>query len=212
MKSFLISLVGISLLLTTAVAQNKSWISVGPDGGDVRSLSADPANPNRILLGTSAGQIYQSEDGGRTWQRYVRIGKGNDYVIDHIIFNPKQPGVLFVAAWTLEREGGSLFKSTDDGHTWKPVSALEGKSIRALAIAPSDPNVLVAGALDGVFQSKDGGETWQRISPESSGEIKNIESIAIDPANPDAVYAGTWHLPWKTSDDGKSWHNIKNGI
>ena len=212
MKSFLLSLIGISLLLTAAVAQNKSWISVGPDGGDVRSLSADPANPNRILLGTSAGQIYQSEDGGRTWQRYVRIGKGNDYVIDHIIFNPKQPGVLFVAAWTLEREGGSLFKSTDDGHTWKPVSALEGKSIRALAIAPSDPNVLVAGALDGVFQSKDGGETWQRISPESSGEIKNIESIAIDPANPDAVYAGTWHLPWKTSDDGKSWHNIKNGI
>ena len=213
MKSFLPSLVLVIVSACCGFAQtHDSWISVGPDGGDVRSLSADPANPQRVLLGTSAGQIYQSQDGGRTWKRFVRIGKGNDYVVDHIIFDPKQPGVIYVAAWTLEKEGGSVFKSSDDGHTWKPLAGVEGKSVRALGMAPSDPKTLVAGALDGVFQTRDGGDTWQRISPETSGEIKNIESIAIDPANPDIVYAGTWHLPWKTSDSGKSWHNIKNGI
>ena len=212
MKSLFLRL-GLLVISAGCFAQTPdSWISVGPDGGDVRSLSADPANPERILLGTSAGQIYQSEDGGRTWQRFVRIGKGNDYVIDHIVFNPKQPGVIYVAAWTLEREGGSVFKSSDDGHTWKALAAMEGKSVRSLAIAPSDPNTLVAGALDGVFQTRDGGESWQHISPDNSGEIKNIESVAIDPANPEVVYAGTWHLPWKTTDNGKSWHNIKNGI
>jgi len=191
---------------------NPSWISVGPDGGDVRALSADPANPARLLLGTSAGQIYQSEDSGKTWQRFVRIGKGNDYVVDHIIFDPKQVGLIYVGAWTLESEGGSVFKSTDNGHSWQPLTSLEGKSVRSMAIAASDPNTLVAGTLDGVYRTRNGGQTWQRISPEGSGEIKNIESIAIDPTNADIIYAGTWHLPWKTSDGGKSWHNIKSGI
>src|SRR5438067_5474605 len=139
---------------------NPSWISVGPDGGDVRALSADPANPARLLLGTSAGQIYQSEDGGQTWHRFVRIGKGNDYVVDHIIFDSRQPGVIYVAAWTLESEGGSVFKSTDDGHTWQPLAGLEGQSVRSMAIAPSDPNILIAGALDGVYRTRNAGQTW----------------------------------------------------
>jgi photosystem II stability/assembly factor-like uncharacterized protein len=164
------------------------------------------------LLGTSAGQIYQSDDGGRSWTRYVRIGKGSDYVIDHIIFDPKQPGVIYVAAWTLEREGGGIFKSTDDGHTWETLKAMDGKSVRTLALAPSDPSTLVAGALDGVYRTRNSGKTWERISPDASAEIKNIESIAIDPLDPNTVYAGTWHLPWKTTDSGRSWHNIKNGV
>ena len=215
---FLSPLTAILLTVTTVSigqstsAPSRSWISVGPNGGDVRTLSADPANPSRVLLGTSAGQIYQSEDSGKTWQRFVRIGKGNDYVIDHIIFDSKQSGVIYVAAWTLESEGGAVFKSIDNGHTWQALSSLEGKSVRSMAIAASDPNNLVAGTLDGVYRTRNGGQTWQHISPESNAEIKNIESVAIDPANPDVIYAGTWHLPWKTSDGGKSWHNIKNGI
>ena len=196
----------------TAANTQNAWLSVGPDGGDVRSLSYDPANPMRILLGTSAGQIYQSLDGGKTWVRYVRIGKGNDYVVDHILFDPLQFGVIYVAAWTLETEGGAVFKSTDNGHTWEPLKAMEGKSIRAIALSASDPKMLVAGALDGVFRSRNGGETWERISPETSAEIKNVESIAIDPTDPDIIYAGTWHLPWKTTDGGKTWRNIKNGV
>jgi photosystem II stability/assembly factor-like uncharacterized protein len=200
------------ILFLSLFVQAQTFVSVGPDGGDVRSFSADPANSSRILLGTSAGQIYQSEDSGKTWQRFVRIGKGNDYVVDHIIFDPHQPGTIYVAAWTLEHEGGSVFKSTDGGHSWQPLSGMEGKSVRAMAIAPSDPNTVVAGALDGVYRSRNGGETWTRISPESSSEIKNIESIAIDPNDPETIYAGTWHLPWKTTDGGHSWHNIKNGV
>jgi photosystem II stability/assembly factor-like uncharacterized protein len=197
---------------TAAPEQRETWTSVGPDGGDVRSLSYDPANPRHILLGTSAGQIYQSNDGGGTWTRFVRIGKGNDFVVDHILFDPKDPQTLYVAAWRLEEQGGEVFKSTDAGHTWTPLEGMRGKSVRALAMAPSDSHTLVAGALDGVFRSSDAGATWQRISPESSAEIKNVESIAVDPTNPDVVYAGTWHLPWKTSDGGKTWKNIKNGV
>ncbi|HJX00768.1 MAG TPA: YCF48-related protein [Terriglobales bacterium] len=196
----------------TTATSSASWISVGPEGGDVRTLSVDPANPSRLLLGTSAGQIYESQDGGKSWQRSVRIGKGSDFVIDHIIFDAKQPGIIYVAAWTIESEGGSVFKSMDNGQTWRVLPALEGKSVRALAIAPGDSKTLVAGTLEGVYRTRNGGQTWDRISPETGGEIKNIESIAIDPIDSNVIYVGTWHLPWKTADGGKSWHNIKSGI
>jgi photosystem II stability/assembly factor-like uncharacterized protein len=80
-----------------------------------------------------------------------------------------------------------------------------------MSIAASDGNVLVAGALDGVFRSNDGGISWQKISS-AALDIKNIESIAVDPTNPNVIYAGTWHLAWKTSDGGSNWEHINKGM
>ena len=72
--------------------------------------------------------------------------------------------------------------------------------------------MLVAGTLEGVFRSMDGGATWEQISTPGSKELHEIESIAIDPVNPNIIYAGTWHLPWKTVDGGKSWQSVKAGL
>jgi photosystem II stability/assembly factor-like uncharacterized protein len=89
---------------------------------------------------------------------------------------------------------------------------MRGQSVRALAAAPSNPRIYVAGTLEGVFRSSDSGAHWERISPRENHEIHEIESLAIDPVNPNIIYAGTWHLPWKTIDGGKSWAYIKQGI
>ena len=192
--------------------QGVPWKPLGPDGGDVRSLAQDPGNPDRIYMGTSAGQLYLSLDAGLTWSRYARLGEGDDYVLDHIVIDPNDANIIYVAAWSIESGGGDLFRSQDGGHTWQILPGMHGKSIRAFGVAPSNSHVLVAGALDGVFRSSDEGDTWARISPESHRELKNVESLAIDPANPDIVYIGTWHLPWKTADGGQTWSNIKQGV
>src|SRR5947209_11955513 len=186
--------------------------SLGPDGGDVRRISFDPSNPNRMLLGTSSGQMYVSEDQGHSWKHFAHFGEGLDYVLDSIVFDPADAKVIYVAAWSIERNYGELFKSTNSGKSWKSLAEIKGKSIRSFAIAPSQTRELVAGALDGIFRSQDAGESWSRITPEHHQHLKDIQSLAFDPQNPEIIYAGTWHLAWKTSDGGKTWKQIKNGM
>jgi len=201
-------------LLPAALAAEQAWLPVGPDGGTVRSLAYDPKNPDHIFLGTSAGTLYVSNDNGNSWQRFARLGGPAEMVLDHIVIDPNDPKNMFVAAWNAQmpNSDGDLFRSKDAGKTWEIVADLHGKSLRALSIATANPQILLAGALDGIYRSHDGGQNWERISPENHAEIKNIESIAVDPTNADVIYAGTWHLPWKTEDGGKSWHNIKKGV
>lgn len=197
-----------------AIAAEQPWQPVGPDGGTVRSLAIDPRDPDRIFLGTSAGNLYLSTDKGASWSRFARPGNSAEMVLDHIVIDPADPRNIFVAAWNaqLPNSDGELYRSKDGGKSWEIVPDLHGKSLRALSIAASDSRVLVVGALDGIYRSRNGGHDWERISPENHAEIKNVESVAIDPVNPDVIYAGTWHLPWKTEDGGKTWHSIKKGV
>jgi len=121
--------------------------------------------------------------------------------------------VMYVSAWSVQSQQiGDVFRTRDGGKTWKTLPSMHNKSIRAMAMAASNPNILVAGALDGVFRSNDGGESWERISPANHAEIKNIESIAVDPKDPNVVYAGTWHLAWKTADGGANWEHMNKGM
>lgn len=203
-----------ALWSSAAVAVEQPWQPVGPDGGTVRSLAIDPKDPDRIFLGTSAGNLYLSTDKGASWSRFARPGNSAEMVLDHIVIDPIDPRNIFVAAWNaqLPSSDGELYRSKDGGKSWEIVADLHGKSLRALSIAASDPKTLVVGALDGIYRSRNGGHDWEKISPENHAEIKNVESVAIDPVNPDVIYAGTWHLPWKTEDGGKTWHNIKKGV
>ena len=146
------------------------WRLIGPDGGNVRCLSYDPSDPSRILLGTSAGQLFVSHDGGNSWAPFAHLGTGDDLVIDHIVFDPTNTQTIYAAGWGLYHDDeGDVFRSDDGGATWRALPGAHGKSIRALAMAPSDHNTLVIGALDGVFRSRDGGATWDAHDPGKPG-------------------------------------------
>jgi photosystem II stability/assembly factor-like uncharacterized protein len=205
----------LSLLLAlccVSAAWAGQWTALGPDGGDVRSLAYDPHNPDHIFLGTSTGTLFSSTDGGHSWTRFAHLGSGDDYVIDHLAFDPQNSDKMYAAAWSVEnQQSGDVFVSNNAGKTWETMPAMHGKSVRAMAIASSDSKTLVAGAVDGVFRSNDGGKNWQKISA-GNQEIHSIESVAIDPKNADVVYAGTWHLAWKTDDGGATWHHISKGM
>jgi photosystem II stability/assembly factor-like uncharacterized protein len=188
------------------------WNAVGPDGGDARSIAAVPGDPSHLYLGTTNSWIYESTDEGASWHRLAKLESDDNLVVDHIVINQANSSVLYAAAWTLSHPGGGLWVSRDGGRSWSESAGLHGQSIRAFVQAFSEPALLFAGTLEGVFRSKDWGATWIQISPKDSHEIHEVESLAVDPTNPEILYAGTWHLPWKTSDGGESWHSIKKGV
>ncbi len=188
------------------------WLPFGPDGGDARKITSDPRDAAHLFLGTVNGWVYESHNSGGNWKRLTRVGNRDDLVLDCIVVDPKNSKHLVVGAWAVDHPDGGIFISNDGGMSWLNQAEMRGQSIRSLAASPSDPNILVAGSLQGVFRSKDGGQRWSRISPRDSAEIHEVESVAIDPVDPNVIYAGTWHLPWKTTDGGEHWDNIKDGI
>ncbi|MHB1936709.1 MAG: WD40/YVTN/BNR-like repeat-containing protein [Acidobacteriaceae bacterium] len=199
------------LSLSGTGANAQQWHSVGPYGGDARSFAYSPAAPSHVLLGTTNSWVYETDDAQR-WTRLSKISASDSLVVDNIVFDKLNPKRVLVGAWRLDAPDGGVFISEDEGHRWNAVADMKGQSVRALAQAPSDPKIFVAGTLSGIYRSLDGGTTWKLISPVGSSELHEVESIAIDPVNPEVIYAGTWHLPWKTVDGGKNWQSIKQGL
>ena len=212
MQSVKVVVLAVSVGLASRSAWGTDWFPEGPFGGDARSLAADPRNASHLYLGTETGWVYESVDSGGAWKRLSQVDGRSDLVIDHILTDAKDPKRLIVGAFAADRPDGGIFISEDAGKTWYSQAEMKGQSVRALAASSSDPNLLVAGTLKGVFRSNDGGKHWTRISPENYAELHEVESVALDPANPQVIYAGTWHLPWRTTDGGAHWEYMKQGI
>src|SRR5437762_13404881 len=195
------------------------WRASGPTGGDVRALVVDPSDPNRFYFGTLDGQIYTSTDGARSWRMLVNLNRPQLFV-DHIIVDPRNPKVLYVATHR-HKESGGFFKSTDGGLTWIDAPELRKEELHSLAQSESNPNILLAGTITGIFRSTDSGETWTPLPTGALAEAAakqrgdkevDVESLAIDPRNSNVIYAGTWYLPYKSTDGGQTWKVIKKGM
>jgi photosystem II stability/assembly factor-like uncharacterized protein len=205
------ALLALALLFSLPLC-GQTWQSLGPPGGDVRTMGHDPRQPGRLYLGTADGHVFGSGDAGAHWRLLGRVGSRLDGVVAAILVDPRNSQTLYAAMWTQDPSaGGGVFRSDDGGTTWRE-SGLIGQAVRALAQAPSDPDVLVAGTLGGVFRSNDAGDTWRRISPDADVELRNLDSVAVDPRRSDTIYVGTFHLPWRSSDGGRSWTPIPAGM
>jgi photosystem II stability/assembly factor-like uncharacterized protein len=198
-------------LTATLAAPAQTWRQVGPPGGTVITIDADPHDIKRLFLGTSDGHVFASSDQGSHWQMLSRIGTGQDDVVTHILVDPRNGNRLYASTWTLYSGGGGVYQSNDAGRSWRLIG-LGKETVRALAQAPTNPKVLVAGSLSGVYRSLDEGKSWERISPAGHADLKNFDSVAFDPKDENIIYAGTYHLPWKTVDGGKTWTSIKAGM
>jgi photosystem II stability/assembly factor-like uncharacterized protein len=123
--------------------------------------------------------------------------------------------------------GGGVWKTTDGGATWAPISDKYFKtaSVGAIAVAESDHNVVIAGMGqapirgntshgDGVYKSTDGGATWTNIGLQDTQQISRVR---IHPANPDIVFVAAQGHVWgpnaergifRTLDGGKTWKKV----
>ena len=123
--------------------------------------------------------------------------------------------------------GGGLWKTTDGGHTWAPVTdgQINSSSVGAVAVSESNPDVVFIGMGescirgnilpgDGVYKSTDAGKTWTHVGFSSSDAISKIR---IHPTNPDIAFVadfGRYGVPseerglFKTTDGGKTWRKV----
>jgi photosystem II stability/assembly factor-like uncharacterized protein len=189
----------------------QDWQPMGPAGGDVRSMAADPHDPDSLFLGTVDGHIFASKDGGAHWRLIGRAGDRSDTVVMALMVDRRDSRRVFAATRVLGANGGGVYRSDDGGATWRQ-SGLSGQAVRAIVQSEADPKMLLAGTLDGVYRSRDDGAQWERISPSNHADLRNFDSLLVDPRNTDVIYAGTFHLPWKTMDGGAHWQPITSGM
>jgi photosystem II stability/assembly factor-like uncharacterized protein len=208
-KAILALAISASVFALSSNAQN--WRQVGPPGGTVISLAADPHDISKLYLGTADGHVFVSSDEGGHWQLLSRIGTGQDDVVTHIIVDRRDANRLYASTWSLYTGGGGVYRSDDGGRSWN-IIGLAHETVRALAQSPNNPDLWLAGSLTGVYRSVDNGASWGRITPAGHEDLRNFDSVAFDSHDDNTIYAGTYHLPWKTSDGGKNWFPIVKGM
>jgi photosystem II stability/assembly factor-like uncharacterized protein len=178
----------------------------------VGSWALGPAGPlvgqdaDRVLADLTLREIGPAVMGGR---------------ISDLAVNEANPAHFFVGAAT-----GGVWKTTNHGQSWEPVFDEQSTaSVGALALAPSNPNVVWVGTGepqnrqsspwgDGVFKSMDGGRTWSHMGLR---ETRHVGAVVIHPRDPDVVYvAAVGHLwgpnpergVYRTTDGGRAWERV----
>ena len=128
---------------------------------------------------------------------------------------PQEPNVFYMAA-----VNGGVWKTTDFGNTWSPIfdDQFSG-SIGALAVAPSDPNILYAGSGeglqrpdlavgDGLYKSTDAGKTWTHLGLR---DAQQITAIVVDPRNPDRVFVAVQGHPYGPNTERGIFRSLDGG-
>ncbi len=173
-----------------------------------------------LTSGVSAGaQQYGQEFYGEMRWRCIGPFRGGRTVA--ITGVPHQPNVFYMAA-----VNGGVWKTTDSGNTWNPIFDNQPTgSVGAIAIAPSDSNILYVGSGeglqrpdlstgDGVYKSSDGGKTWQHLGLR---DAQQITSILVDPKDPNRVFVAAEGHPYgpnaergvfRSTDGGQSFQKV----
>ncbi|KXK03420.1 MAG: BNR/Asp-box repeat domain/two component regulator propeller [Acidobacteria bacterium OLB17] len=191
-----------------AAAAFTRWTVSGPDGGDVRVVTIDPKDKDRLYISTLDGQIFTSANAGKTWRLLANLNEPQ-LILDNLMVDSVDSKIIYASGHRHKAPGG-FFRSIDGGATWKESKELHKASVHSLAQSPTDPSILVAGTTDGAWMSRDKGANWKKIS--SPTMPVNIDSLAIDPRSADTIYAGTWWRAYKTTDAGANWKLIRDGM
>jgi photosystem II stability/assembly factor-like uncharacterized protein len=199
----------LALLACAPMLAETGWKSAGPFGASVESVVFSGKDDRNLLAITRNAFLYKTSDSGDNWS-LIRFPAQHVALAHALTLDPHQPGGFLVGVSSANNAYAGLYQTRDNGQTWKHT--LKGIAVFSAAYAKSDPNLIAAGARDGVYLSRDGGESWHRISPIANKELQPIMSLGFDPRNASVLYAGTPHLPWKTTDAGANWTSIHHGM
>ena len=250
MNKALLSIMAVLLLSTLTIFAQKIDLkqlegmrmrNIGPAGmsGRVTAIDVVLSNPDVIYIGTASGGVWKSESGGITWKPI--FDKQPLQAIGSLTINQNNPSEIWVGTGegnprNSANSGEGIYKSIDGGRTWKLMGLEATRSIHRIIIHRDNPNVVYAGATGptwgadearGVYRTKDGGQTWEKIL--YINEETGVGDMVVDPANPNKLIVAMWEhgrKPWTfnsggpgsglhvTYDGGDSWERrtSKDGL
>src|SRR5215469_9201212 len=241
MKHIRVLIAGLCAVASAAAALDPSlfsglqWRSIGPlRGGRSITSSGSLSRPLEYYFGAVGGGLWKTTDGGLTW-RPVTDGQLNSSSVGAVAVSASNPDVVYIGMGETElrgniMQGDGVYKSTDAEKTWQHVGLSDTEAVSRIRIHPTNPDIVYVSALGhpygrsaerGVFRSKDGGKTWQKVlyRDDHSGAV----DLCMDPNNADVLYAALWdanRTPWgltsggpssglfKTTDGGDHWTEI----
>lgn len=206
--------------------------NIGPAGmsGRVSDVDVVLSDPSIIFVGSATGGVFRSRDGGVTWdpvfddQPVLGIGSV-------AVFQP-DPDLVWVGTGEGNPRnsagvGNGIFRSRDGGDSWERVGLEGSERIHRVLTHPTNPDVVYAGVMGpawsdgevrGVYRTRDGGETWDRVLYVDEGT--GVGELVMDPSDPDRIFAAMWDYRrdpwffrsggpgsglWVTEDGGDSW-------
>jgi photosystem II stability/assembly factor-like uncharacterized protein len=213
--------------------------ALGPavQGARILDIEAPEGKPYTFYAVYATSGLWRTVNNGTTFQSL--FDDGGTSAIGDFAIAPSDPAILWLGTGTADSgrltiKGDGVYKSTDEGKTWKHMGLRKTRHIGRIAIHPVNPDIVYVAALGyhfsfnkerGLYKTADGGATWENVLFIS--EKVGVVDVAIDPANPETVYAASydkWREPWhfeesgpetaifKSTDAGKTWKKLTDGL
>lgn len=188
-------------------AQESLWTSLGPFGGQIDSLTADPSRPGVVYATETGLGVFRSADAGASWTAVF----GGE-VLGNVAVDPAAPSVLYVAA-----SPSGVWKSVDSGAHWSPA----GRGLPAnlgpfpiVEVDPARPNRVYLGSSRGVWRSVNGGASWQSANTgfPAAPSLPAVTAIAAVRRPVATAFAGTAAGLFRTTNGGNSWQRLGRGL
>lgn len=191
--------------------QDLEFRSIGPAGmsGRITAIQVDPRDKNHIYVGSASGGMWQSTNGGTSWDCLFN----NEAVssVGALALDPQNPDVIWLGTGegnprNSNTGGAGLYKSIDGGKSWKLVGLEKTRHIHRVIVNPYNPNIVYVAAIGnpwadsehrGVYKTSDGGKNWERILYRN--ERTGAAEMVMDPQNPDKLMVNMWEHrrnPW----------------
>jgi photosystem II stability/assembly factor-like uncharacterized protein len=212
------------------------WRQIGPfRGGRSTAVAGVASQPMVFYFGGVGGGVWKTIDGGINWEPITDGSVFGTASVGAIGLSDSDPNTIYVGMGESPirgnvSHGDGVYKSTDGGKTWKHVGLEDTRQISRIRVHPKNPDIVFVAAQGhvwaaneqrGVFRSKDGGKTWEKVLYRS--DKAGACDLIIDPTNPNVLYAGFWEVyrkPWtlesggpgsgifKSTDGGDTWTEI----